>query len=211
MRRSAKSRRIALFVEGDTEQQTLPDFFHRWLDPQLPTDARVGIHAVKFKGSGDYLQKVADRVELYLSQRKADFVVGVVDLYGLPSTIDFGEAASIKAKVLIARKQIKQLVPAKLHKQFRQHFAVHEVEAWMLAYPEKFPADVRTQLSKRPPEQVNFNEPPAKLLSRLIRGYKKTVMGRNILRDADPQTAIDKCPYLKLLADDLLALARVLV
>ena len=36
-----KARRIALFVEGDTERgdarrRTLPTFFHRWLDPNCP-------------------------------------------------------------------------------------------------------------------------------------------------------------------------------
>lgn len=38
-----KSRRIGLFVEGDTErgdarQKTLPVFFHKWLDPQTAID-----------------------------------------------------------------------------------------------------------------------------------------------------------------------------
>ncbi len=37
---SQRARRVALFVEGDTERgearrRTLSAFFHRWLDPQL--------------------------------------------------------------------------------------------------------------------------------------------------------------------------------
>ncbi|HLJ12471.1 MAG TPA: hypothetical protein VKU82_14855 [Planctomycetaceae bacterium] len=55
-----KSRRIALFVEGDSERgdarrATLPDFFHRWLDPQLPQFSKVGITAKKFCGISNYL------------------------------------------------------------------------------------------------------------------------------------------------------------
>lgn len=45
--RRQRSRRIALFVEGDTEcgdsrRKTLPVFFHNWLDPQLPPHGKVG-------------------------------------------------------------------------------------------------------------------------------------------------------------------------
>jgi hypothetical protein len=62
-----KTRRIALFVEGDTERgdarrRTLPDFFHRWLDPQLPPTSRVGITPVKFQGVSNYLDDVAQKV-----------------------------------------------------------------------------------------------------------------------------------------------------
>ncbi|HUT94109.1 MAG TPA: hypothetical protein VMY37_31900 [Thermoguttaceae bacterium] len=56
-------RRIALFVEGHTERgearrKTLPTFFHRWLDPQLPKGGRVGIDARKFQGVSDFLDSL---------------------------------------------------------------------------------------------------------------------------------------------------------
>lgn len=40
--------KIVLFVEGHTEKKSLPDFFKRWLDPQLPE--RIGIKVVRFEG-----------------------------------------------------------------------------------------------------------------------------------------------------------------
>lgn len=69
-----QSRRIALFVEGDTERgdahrKTLPTFFHRWLDPQLPKGSRVGITAVKFQGVSNYLDDLAQKIVLYLGIR----------------------------------------------------------------------------------------------------------------------------------------------
>jgi hypothetical protein len=86
---------------------------------------------------------------------------------------------------------------------------VHEVEAWLLAYPDKFPANIRPQITKRRPENVNFNEPPAKFLKRLMGGaYKKTVYAKNIFPFVDPQIAIDRCPFLRLLANDLLEIAK---
>jgi hypothetical protein len=83
------SRRIALFVEGDTERgdarrKTLPVFFHKWLDPQLPTGSRVGITAVEFHGVSNYLDDLAQKMALYLDGGRANFVLGLVDLYGLP-------------------------------------------------------------------------------------------------------------------------------
>jgi len=210
-----KSRRIALFVEGDTERgdsrrKTLPTFFHKWLDPQLPEHGKVGIQAVRFQGVSNYLDDLAKKVELYLTERRANFVVGLVDLYGLPPDhCDVSRFATVREKVIAARETIRALVPAEFAKRFRQHFAVHEVEAWLLAYPERFPAEKRSQITKRPPEEVNFNEPPAKFLKRVLGSkYKKTVYARNIFPRVDPQIAIDKCPFLRLLASDLLEIAK---
>lgn len=203
------TRRIALFVEGDTER-TLPAFFHRWLDPQLPEKSKVGITAVKFQGVSNFLDELPKKVESYLNEGRANFVVGLVDLYGIPSDrIDLSQHASIQQKVSAARRYIRNLVPSQFRARFRQHFAVHEVEAWLLAYPERWPAQVREQIQKRPPEQVDFKEPPARFLKRILGGrYKKTVHAKNLFPVVDPQSAIDRCPFLSLLAEDLLAIAK---
>ncbi|HLJ96979.1 MAG TPA: DUF4276 family protein [Gemmataceae bacterium] len=210
-----KARQIALFVEGDTERgearrRTLPVFFHKWLDPQLPPTGKVGIIPVKFQGISNYLDDLAQKVARYLDDCRANFVVGLVDLYGIPPTrVDLSQLASVKEKVIAARKYIRSLVPQKYQSFFRQHFAVHEVEAWLLAYPQEWPHQTRKQIEKRPPEQVNFNEPPAKFLKRIHGGYyKKTTTAMNLFRKVDPQIAINQCPYLKLLMMDLLTLAQ---
>jgi hypothetical protein len=207
----AATRRIALFVEGDTEL-ALPAFFHAWLDPQLPVANKVGITPVKFQGITNYLDDVGAKAEMYLDRQKANVVVGVVDLYGLPpNRINLSKCVTVKDKVLAARAYIRALIPGHLRRFFRQHFAVHETEAWLLAYPNEWPPPVRGVITKRPPEEIDFNEPPAKLLARLLRGdYKKTVRARTIFGRVDPQVAIAACPYLKLLADDLLLLATAL-
>ena len=70
---------------------------------------------------------------------------------------------------------------------------------------EQWPAEVCGQLKKRSPEQVKFNEPPARFLKRILGGrYKKTTTAMNLFPRVDPQVAIDRCPHLKLLAEDLL-------
>ena len=213
-----KARQIALFVEGDTErgpirQRTLAPFFHRWLDPQLPKMSKVGIKPVKFQGVSNYLDNLVQKLEAHLSQPKTNFVIGLLDLYGLPpSRIDLSGCVTVAERVAEARKAIYSKVPKHLKAGFRQHFAVHEVEAWLLAYPGQWPPKVRDQISKRPPEEVNLHEPPAKFLKHVLDGrYKKIVRAKNILGRVDPQIAIDQCPHLKQLANDLLRVAKRLV
>ena len=88
-----RARRIALFVEGDTERgearrRTLSDFFHRWLDPQLRPISKVGITTVKFQGVSNYLDDLPQKVALYLDDGRANFVFGLIDLYGIPADSD---------------------------------------------------------------------------------------------------------------------------
>jgi hypothetical protein len=187
-------------------------FIHKWLDPQFHPDRRVGITPVKFQGISNYLDDLAKKVALYLDDGRANFVVGLVDLYGIPSNrVDLSQLTSVKDKVSAARKYIRSLVPHKYQDRFRQHFAVHEVEAWLLAYPQEWPPEVRAQITKRSPEKVNFNEPPAKFLKRILGGYyKKTTTAMNLFPKIDPQVAINQCPNLSAFMQDLLMLARLL-
>jgi hypothetical protein len=172
----------------------------------------VGIIPVKFQGVSNYLDDLAQKVSLYLDNNRANFVFGLVDLYGIPpDRIDLSPWTTVQEKVKAARAYMRALVPLQHQDRFRQHFAVHEVEAWLLAYPEQWPKKVRRQLTKRPPEQVNFNQPPAKLLKRILGGhFKKTTTAMNLFPRVDPQIAIDRCPYLRLLMEDLLRVARLL-
>ena len=208
--RGAQSRRIALFGEGQTEHLALRNFFHKWLDPKLPQGRKVGLTSKNFRGVSKYLAELSQQVESYLTSGTADFVFGLVDLYGLPKEeIDVSDCSDIAEKVSKANGLIRARVPVTFRKQFIQHFAVHEVEAWLLAYPQKWPQNVREQITKRPPEQVNFTEPPSKFLARLLpKKYKKTVSARNIFSTVDPNIAYEKSPYLRRLLDDLLEAAK---
>ena len=57
----------------------------------------------------------------------------------------------------------------------------------------------------------DFNEPPARFLKRILGGhYKKTTTAMNLFPIVEPQVASDRCPHLKLLAEDLLRVAKLL-
>jgi hypothetical protein len=204
--------KFILFVEGDTERQALPNFLKRWLDPQLPQP--VGISPVCFYGNDNYRAEVKKRVALYLRQQEVIAVIGLLDLYGLNFPPHLGGAGE---RYDWAKQDFERRVS---QPRFQQFFAVHEIEAWLLSDPGIFPSQLRTALRSAAthPEAVNFDQPPAKLLSKLYREklktghkkteYKKTADGANLFSKLDPEIAARKCPRLKEMLDQMLTLAQ---
>jgi len=98
--------------------------------------------------------------------------------------------------------------------RFKQHFAVHEIEAWLLSDLKIFPLEVAAGLPEATqPESVNLQNPPCKRIKepfwkRLERKYKKPTDGAKLFAKLDPDVASARCPHLKLLFDDMLQLAR---
>ncbi len=203
--------KFVLFVEGATERKGLPEFLKRWLDPRLP--APIGIKPVKFQGSPVYYEEIATRVDLALSGKGgADVVaaIGLLDLYGL--SFCPADRKTVEARKAWAKEHLEKRVG---NPRFRQHFAIHETEAWLLAHRENLPPEVQKALPGKAarPETVNFDEPPGKLLVRLYqeklrRGYKKVIDGTNLFQALSPDRAYEKCPALKALLDDMLSLAK---
>ncbi len=199
--------KIVLLVEGWVEKE-LPPFLKRWLDPQLPQP--IGIQPVRFNGFGEFLNDVALKTTLHLSQGDTIAIFGLLDLYGLK--LDYPKYADHHEKLRFAREYITSKVAPADRPRYRQHFAVHELEAWFLSDPRLFPNITLPNRCARP-EDVDFDEPPAHLLDHLFsqgkgHGYKKTVMARNLLPKLDPALVYHKCPNFKLLMDEMLAITR---
>ena len=202
-----------LMVEGHTEEKGLREFLQRWLDQELST--KVGIKIVRFDGWSDLVKGAASKTHWHLSnpQEKDDIiaVIALLDLYG--PTFYPGNKATASERYSWAKAHMERQVG---HPKFRQFFAVHETEAWLLSDPGIFPKGVQEALEDKypAPEKVNSQNHPAKLLkelykTRLKRTYVKTAEGKVLFRKLDPQTAYDKCPKLKALLDEMLSLARL--
>jgi hypothetical protein len=203
--------KIVLFVEGYTEAKALPAFLKRWLDAKkLP--ARVGIKTVRFEGWSEYARDISKKVDLNLSGKTgADVVggIGLLDLYG--PTIYPAEKKTAAERYTWGKTHFESAVG---NSRFRQHFATHETEAWLLSDPSILPKEIASALPGKAakPETVNFDEPPAKLLERLYReklrkSYKKVIDGANLFAALKPEVAYTKCPSLQRLMDDMLQLA----
>lgn len=203
--------RFLLFVEGQTEKYALRDFLKRWLDPKL--ESRVGIDVILFEGCGPYYSSIAKRVNFILSGKPAADVIaaiGLVDLYG--PEIYPQHLKGARERYTWAKEHLERKVD---HPKFRQHFAVHETEAWVLSQPDILPIAVRKALPGKcsHPETVNFDQPPSKLLTRLYREklkrrFSKTIDGPDPFQSLSPDRAYEKCPALKALLDDMLSLAQ---
>ena len=193
--------KIVLLMEGWTER-VLPAFLKRWLDPQLPQP--IGIKPVRFDGEGDYRRKAARRVELYLAGPDTLAVFGLLDLYGLK--LDFPRYASRDDRIDFARRHLHQSV-GNSHAKFRQHFAVYEIEAWLLSDPALFAGITLPEGCSRP-EDVDFDELPSRLLARLTGRDRKVTRARNLLPRLDPNEVYRKCANFRVMMDDLLNFAR---
>jgi hypothetical protein len=197
--------KFVLFVEGDTEK-AIPSFLKRWLDPQL--NQRVRIQPVVFQGWSEFRRKISRSASMHLNGPDSDQIIGAIgllDLYGLDFFPNHMSSTRDRHDWAVAHFQREVS-----HPKFRMFFAVHEIEAWILSQPHLLPASVRKGLpaSSALPETVNFNEPPAKLLDRLYKGYKKVVYGKNLFDGLDPLVAHGKCPYLARMLDEMLAMAK---
>lgn len=202
---------LLLLLEGATELAALPTFLGRWLEKEAGRPIRL--RPVDLKGSGNYVRELRRKIVLF-TENYPDITgcFGLLDLYGLdlpyPKTV-----TSSAAKQRWAKQHLEAIAS---HPSFRQHFAVHDVEAWLLSDPALFDRSVRDALPKKAakPEAVNFDTPPAELLKSLHlmktpRAYRKRVDGKTFFNKLDPHLAASKCPALQALLQDMLAAAKL--
>src|SRR5262245_44591142 len=167
-------------------------FIERWLDPRQ--NPRVGVKSVKFRGSGKYLKEITKMIKDQFTapdHNEIIAVIGLLDLYGLPDNFFPSGLSDAQSRYDWAKLKLEGGVG---EARFRQFFAVHELEAWLLSDPGIFHREVRKDFpaSVKNPESVNFNQPPARLLEKfyqknLGRPYKKIVDGRNLFSKLDPE------------------------
>lgn len=200
-----------VFVEGDTEDRILSYFLSKWLRRNLPE--RVGIRTVNFKGYANLFKDAAQKAIMHLQSphnKELIAVFGLLDLYGpnfYPEDIK-----TVEERYQWAKRHMEDKVNSP---RFKQHFAVHELEAWLISDPSIFPKEIAPELEEaaEAPEKINSNQPPAKFLHDLYinkfnRTYKKVTEGNRLFAKLDPEVVREKCPYFKLFTDDLLKLAR---
>ncbi len=183
--------KFELIVEGDTEYFGLEDFFRKWLNPRL--SKLVAFRFTNMKGNT--IQDLVKKAQTKLNEPANEdtiAVIGLLDLYGLPSEIYGGNnkmrQETAKERYDWCKQKIEKQVD---NARFRQFFAVHEIEAWLLSNPNnpKFPQQVRNFLNKHPkirtPEEINFDKHPAKILTEEFRKatgreYSKVRLGRQL-------------------------------
>jgi hypothetical protein len=136
---------FVLFVEGHTEKKALPTFLKKWLDPQLAQP--VGMKIVRFEGWQELVKDTPKKAMLHLTGPKKNDIIAVIallDLYG--PTFYPDDKKTAQERYAWSKENLEKKVN---HPKFRQFFAVHETEAWLLSNPNLFPADVQKALPKK--------------------------------------------------------------
>ena len=199
--------KFILFCEGHTEHKALPAFLKRWLDSRLAQP--VGIKSVRFDGWRELVDDSPKKAGIYLAKPDVIAVIALLDLYG--PTIYPLHLTTAKDRYNWAKNSLERKVD---NSRFKQFFAVHETEAWLLGDKNVFPRQIKSILNRysRLPESVNFTKPPAKLLNDVYlqatqRRYKKVTHGKELFMKADVNLAYNSCPSLKQMLDEMLFLA----
>lgn len=206
--------RFVVLVEGHMERMALPKFLKKWLDLRIAPAVGVGVRNL---GGKDHFRKECAKVarDLLGAPNGKDIVgvVGLLDLYDGP-TCSTWYPRRLKAADERRAWAIHEMEREVGNPRFKQFFAVHETEAWLLSDPSLFPEPMRTAVAKkgRKPEAVNFREPPSAMLDALYRdhrrrGYGKTTDGPDLLGRLDPDLAYCKCPALREMLDAMLQMA----
>jgi hypothetical protein len=190
--------RIALIVEGKTEQAFLPPL-RKYLETRL-ADKMPKIVAIPQNGRIPKEEKLKRLVEnLLLGPRPYDAVIALTDVYTSKNldTRDFTDAAD-------AKRQMRKWVGE--NPKFYPHAAQHDFEAWLLPYWEsiKDMAEHDKSAPSGKPEDVNHDKSPAYHIAEIFRLGKKReyIKPREALailskKDNDLNIAIRQCPELK--------------
>jgi len=160
--------KFVLMVEGPAEK-ILPDFLKRWLNGKLSQP--VKIQTVNMGGYGNFKRETTKKAKKHLEGPDYDKIVAVI---GLPDLYGINFYPPDKTTVTQRYNWLKEQFETKVnHPKFRLFCAVHEPEAWLFSDPEILPSDVKNFLpaGMKEPEEINFNEPPSKLLKRLYLGH----------------------------------------
>ena len=186
--------RIAILVEGETEQAFMPklrDFLKVHLHGRMPK-----LDPVAYDGripTGDKLQRVVTRL-LDCGAQSADVVIALTDVY--TGTREFVNAADAKNKM----RQWVGVEP-----RFFPHVAQHDFESWLLPFWSDIQrlAGHNRAAPAGNPELVNHTRPPAYHLKDMYRtgakgkAYVKPRDAGRILRDNDLLVAARACAELK--------------
>ena len=210
---------IVIYCEGETEQRVLPFLLNYFQARRRADEAQARLSARSLNGVSAYLTKIGPAVRNRIDVEGDQVVFGLIDFYrcGLhfvrPKAQD---TDTLARRVEHLESQIHELIPTGCRRHFHQHFAVHEIEAWILSDEEPLHKRLGdSQLGPWPrPEEVNLNKSPSTQIMELYwnkrrESYQKTTDGENLLRKANPDRIYEKCPYFREFVDEVLEACKI--
>lgn len=192
--------KIVVYVEGDGDRQCLGTL----LDPLLKMKAASGV-SVQFVPitRGDSKTKLLTAIPVTAARmiinNPQTIVVILPDLYPRNKGFHHETCEEMRTGVLhrfnqeISRRHEPDV---RLADRFRLFCLIHDLEVLLLAAEEQLMADCGpTPVTwTKPVEQQNQENPPKRIVEKLIRNYQPTVDGPRILAGADYRVISSRCP-----------------
>ena len=178
----------------------------RLMDKFLIEVGQFNYHNIKVtqpaKGKTQFLNKIGLSVKNALNAKDLRYIFSLEDLD--------------KADLKTIEENFYSKVNQDHHSMFTPHFAVREVETWILTDRELLERyNLKGVKEYEDPErEINTNKKPSVYLEELFRNngmrkYKKTVDGVNLLGDLNIRLIYQKCPNFKKLIDDILRVLEI--
>jgi len=198
--------KIALIVEGKTEQAFLPHlraFLNTRLAGRMPK-----LDPLPYNGripKGERLKRDVERL-LRTGKEPSRAVIALSDVYTGSNPPEFVDAADAKAKM---RGWVGP------NPAFHPHVAQFEFEAWLLPFWSDIQGLARHNRAApgQSPEQVNHHNPPSHRINEIFRAgtqrtYGKILDAQRILAGKDLLVAAQACPELKAFLNTILSLCN---
>ena len=192
--------KVIVYVEGKGDRLCLETL----LRPLLKAKEAAGV-LIQFveMQRGDrkatLLTKAPQKAALAILNDPQNCVVILPDLYPPNKGFDHRTCEELQAGVLrnfnheIARRQGSD---DRLTARFRVFCLIHDLEVLLLAAEEHFLSDcgLSAVTWTRPVEEQDQENPPKRIVEKLIRNYQPTVDGPRVLERADYQLIRERCP-----------------
>ena len=189
--------KLRVFVSGVTEFKGLPRLFEKLLKEVSQSQYHDIIITKPANGKNQFLNKLNLSVKYAFNASDLKYIFTLED--------------SDKEKVGVLESIFYSKVSQEFHDRFTPHFAVHEIETWILSDKKLLEkAGLRNVTDYIEPEkEINNVKKPSIYLDELFRAseigkYKKTIDGVNLLGDLNIETVYKKCPSFKNFIDDIL-------
>ncbi len=211
----ARGTRIILLCEGESEEIAAKYFLRRQLEA-VGLKA-VGLHPINLNAK---IEDIFVKTPRFRQDRDVVAVFTLVDLYGLHHRVQFRANATVGQKVEEAQAWLRRgtsgVDPGLDPEFFHPHFAVHDLEAWLLADGAALTKRLRLRRELEPDRQAeerDFDRPPSKQVNDLFvrhrkEAYQKTVDGTPLYKDIAFDPVYNNCPYFREFYDDLKSVAE---
>jgi len=205
-------RRIIIICEGQTEQEFCKNILNEhFLNKSIYIQAPI---VKKTAGGIVGWNALKKQIENHLLQEKEIFVSTFIDYYGICQKHQYPQwqeihktAGKSKSQIIDSLEQaMKDDIESQLQSRFIPYIQLHEFESLLFnniqAFEKCFSKEefsnkqelIEVLRNYQNPEEINTENPPSCRLKRVIKGYKKVLMGNFLALEIGLNNIRNKCP-----------------